>query len=87
MSYSEVTPDEIRDRLSKGEEVFLVDVREPDEVEEWAYPIGVNIPLGQLGARVDELPRHATIVVACAVGGVRPKRPPRSARPATRPRT
>jgi rhodanese-related sulfurtransferase len=69
MSYSEVTPDEIRDRLSKGEEVFLVDVREPDEVEEWAYPIGVNIPLGQLGARVDELPRHATIVVACAVGG------------------
>ena len=69
MSYSEVTPDEIRGRLSKGEEVFLVDVREPSEVEEWAYPIGVNIPLGQLGARVDELPRDTTIVFACAVGG------------------
>jgi rhodanese-related sulfurtransferase len=69
MSYSEVTPDEIRDRLSKGEEVFLLDVREPDEVQEWAYPIGVNIPLGQLGARVDELPHDTTIVVACAVGG------------------
>jgi rhodanese-related sulfurtransferase len=69
MSYSEVTPDEIRDRLAQGEEVFLLDVREPDEVEEWAYPIGVNIPLAQLGARVGELPRDRTIVVACAVGG------------------
>ena len=69
MSYSEVTPDEIRDRLAQGEEVYLLDVREPDEVEEWAYPIGVNIPLGQLSARVDELPRDTTIVVACAVGG------------------
>ena len=69
MSYSEVTPGEIRDRLSRGEDVFLLDVREPDEVEEWAYPIGVNIPLGQLGARVGELPRDRTIVVACHVGG------------------
>jgi rhodanese-related sulfurtransferase len=69
MSYSEVTPGEVRERLSRGEDVFLLDVREPDEVAEWAYPIGVNIPLGQLGARVDELPRDRTIVVACHVGG------------------
>src|ERR1700728_5007518 len=69
MSYSEVTPDEIRERLAQGEDVFLLDVREPDEVAEWAYPIGINIPLGQLGARIDELPRDATIVVACHVGG------------------
>ena len=53
----------------RGEEVFLLDVREPDEVEEWAYPIGVNIPLGQLGDRVGELPQDTTIVVACDAGG------------------
>lgn len=69
MSYREVAPDEIRARLSRGEEVFLLDVREPDEVQEWAYPIGVNIPLGELGARLDELPQNTTIVVACHVGG------------------
>jgi rhodanese-related sulfurtransferase len=68
MSYAEVAPDEIRARLSRGEEVFLLDVREPDEVEEWAYPIGINIPLGELGSRVDELPQGTTIVVACAAG-------------------
>jgi len=69
MAYTEVEPDEIRARLARGEEVFLLDVREPDEVAEWAYPIGVNIPLGQLGDRLDELPEDATIVVACHVGG------------------
>ena len=65
MAYTEVEPDEIRARLARGEEVFLLDVREPAEVAEWAYPIGVNIPLGQLGDRLGELPEDVTIVVAC----------------------
>ena len=69
MSYAEVEPDEVKARIARGEDVFLLDVREPDEVEAWAYPIGVNIPLGQLGDRLDELPRDVTIVVACHVGG------------------
>jgi rhodanese-related sulfurtransferase len=69
MAYTEVEPDEIRARLARGEDVFLLDVREPDEVSEWAYPIGINIPLGQLGERLDELPRDTTIVVACHMGG------------------
>jgi len=69
MPYSEVAPDEIRARLSRGEDVFLLDVREPSEVEEWAYPIGINIPLGQLGDRLGELPQDATVVVACHSGG------------------
>ena len=68
MPYAEVEPDEVKARLARGEDVFLLDVREPDEVEAWAYPIGVNIPLGQLGERLDELPQDVTIVVACHVG-------------------
>ena len=69
MPYSEVSPQEIIDRLAAGDEVFLLDVREPDEVEAWAYPIGVNIPMAQVGDRLDELPRDVTITVACHVGG------------------
>ena len=69
MPYAEVAPEEIKARIARGEDVFLLDVREPDEVETWAYPIGVNIPLGELGDRLDEVPRDATIVVACHVGG------------------
>jgi rhodanese-related sulfurtransferase len=69
MPYAEVAPEEVKARIARGEDVFLLDVREPDEVEAWAYPIGVNIPLGQLGDRLDEVPRDVTIVVACHVGG------------------
>ena len=69
MPYAEVDPQEVKDRIARGEEVFLLDVREPDEVAEWAYPLGINIPLGQLGARLGELPQDATIVVACHMGG------------------
>jgi rhodanese-related sulfurtransferase len=67
--YTEVEPDEIRARLARGEDVFLLDVREPDEVAEWAYPVGINIPLGQVGDRLAELPSDQTIVVACHAGG------------------
>lgn len=69
MPYAEVEPDEVKARVARDEDVFLLDVREPDEVEAWAYPIGVNIPLGQLGDRLGELPRDVTIVVACHMGG------------------
>jgi rhodanese-related sulfurtransferase len=66
--YAEVSPEEVKARLARGEAVYLLDVREPDEVAEWAYPIGVHIPMGQLGERLDELPKDRTIVVACAAG-------------------
>jgi rhodanese-related sulfurtransferase len=69
MPYAEVAPDEIRTRLADGEDVFLLDVREPSEVAEWAYPIGVNIPLGELRDRLAEIPQDKTIVVACHSGG------------------
>src|SRR5580698_728644 len=69
MPFTEVEPDEIRARLAKGEDVFLLDVRESSEVEEWAYPIGINIPLGELGDRIGELPTGTTIVCACHMGG------------------
>ena len=63
------SPTRSRRGIARGEDVFLLDVREPDEVEAWAYPIGINIPLGELGHRLDEIPRDVTVVVACHVGG------------------
>jgi rhodanese-related sulfurtransferase len=68
MPYAEVEPAEVKARMARGESVFLLDVREPFEVEEWAYPIGVNIPLGELGDRLGEVPADRTIVVACRSG-------------------
>ena len=69
MPYVEVEPAVVKERLARGEDVFLLDVREPDEVAAWAYPVGVNIPMGELGARLDEIPQGVTVVIACHVGG------------------
>jgi glyoxylase-like metal-dependent hydrolase (beta-lactamase superfamily II)/rhodanese-related sulfurtransferase len=48
--------------------LFLLDVREPDEVAEWQIPGVHNIPLGSLSSRVSEVPRNRDIVVICAKG-------------------
>jgi molybdopterin/thiamine biosynthesis adenylyltransferase/rhodanese-related sulfurtransferase len=50
-------------------EVFLLDVREPDEHEELAIPGSVLIPLGSLQRRLAEVPKDRQVVVYCAVGG------------------
>lgn len=50
-------------------EVFLLDVREPDEFEEVAIPGSHLIPLGSLQRRVGEVPKDRQVVVICAVGG------------------
>lgn len=50
-------------------EVFLLDVREPDEHEEHAIPGSTLIPLGSLQRRLNEVPTDRQVVVYCAVGG------------------
>ena len=48
--------------------VFLLDVREQDEWDEYHAPGTTLIPLGELADRVDELPRDQEIVVICRSG-------------------
>jgi NADPH-dependent 2,4-dienoyl-CoA reductase/sulfur reductase-like enzyme/rhodanese-related sulfurtransferase len=47
---------------------FLLDVREPIELAVEQVPGAVNIPLGELRARLDELPRDREILVVCRSG-------------------
>ncbi len=44
---------------------FLLDVREPVELAVESVPGAVNIPMGQLRARLDELPRDREIHIIC----------------------
>ena len=68
MASPEIAPDELRARRRAGEDLILLDVREPHEVAEWAFPGSINIPLGELGARAGELPTDRPIIVACRSG-------------------
>jgi glyoxylase-like metal-dependent hydrolase (beta-lactamase superfamily II)/rhodanese-related sulfurtransferase len=48
--------------------LFLVDVREPDEVEAWSISGAHNFPLGSLESSVSDIPRDKDLVVVCAKG-------------------
>ncbi len=51
-----------------GTDALLLDVREPVELAVEEVPGAVNIPLGQLRSRLDELPRDREIHVICRSG-------------------
>ena len=50
-------------------DALLLDVRNPPELQVESVPGAVNIPLGQLRARLGELPRDREIHVICRSGG------------------
>jgi rhodanese-related sulfurtransferase len=63
-----ITADELRARLRAGEDIFVLDVREPEEVAARPFPGAHHVPLGELGERTGELPFDARIVVVCHLG-------------------
>jgi len=63
-----LTAEEVSELLEK-KEVFFLDVREPKELEEHGTLKGyVNIPIGQLESRLNEIPKDKLIVTACQRG-------------------
>lgn len=57
-------PDVLAKRLADGEDIFLLDVRTPEELEEHGLIEGaVNIPIDQLEARLAEIPKDRPVAV------------------------
>ena len=55
----EVEAEELKRALDAGEELVVVDVREPWEFQMGHLADAMNLPLSQLGNRIDELnPEH-----------------------------
>jgi len=66
-SSNEITVQELHERLSPGDDLFLLDVREPHEYQ--IVNIGGHlIPLGELPRRLDELDSSKEIAVLCHHG-------------------
>jgi molybdopterin/thiamine biosynthesis adenylyltransferase/rhodanese-related sulfurtransferase len=64
----QIGPEELKRRQTAGEDVFVLDVREPHEYQ-IANIGGHLIPLNDLPKRVGELDREKNIVVQCKSGG------------------
>ncbi len=65
---ADMTVEELKQRLDKGDDLFVLDVREPHEYQ--ICNIGGHlIPLNDLPKRVSELDSSREIVVHCKMGG------------------
>ena len=64
-----ITPEEVKERLDKGEQLHLLDVREPHERAEFNIG-GIHIPLGQVMMQADELDnlKNQEVIVYCRSG-------------------
>jgi sulfur-carrier protein adenylyltransferase/sulfurtransferase len=67
---STITATELKDMLDRGENIFLIDVREPNEYEIVSIPGAVLIPKGEFlsGAALERLPQDKRIVLHCKSG-------------------
>jgi rhodanese-related sulfurtransferase len=65
----EMTPTEFVRRRDSGEEMTLLDVREPSEVAEASVPGALHIPMAQVPHRLQELDPGREVVVLCRSGG------------------
>ena len=66
---TDITCQELKERMDKGEKLTIIDVREPHEYEE--FNIGAQlIPLGELPFRLEELEqfKNEEIIVHCRSG-------------------
>lgn len=66
---TDITAQELKERIDKGEKLNIIDVREPYEYEE--YNIGAMlVPLGDLQGKIDDLDEwlNEEVIVHCKSG-------------------
>jgi rhodanese-related sulfurtransferase len=64
----EITPEELMEKIERGENLQIIDVREVDEWNAGHIPQAKLIPLGFLPHRMDELDKETPIVMVCRSG-------------------
>lgn len=65
----EITVSEVVEKLEKGEQLHIIDVREPDEVAEGMIPGAVHISLGEIAESLDEFDKDIAYIMVCRSGG------------------
>ena len=69
MAEYDITPMQLKEMREEHPDLFVLDVREPHEIDICAIDGTYKIPLGEIGARYAEVPKDRTVVVHCKLGG------------------
>ena len=67
--YEEISATELKQKMDAGEDVQLVDVRNPDEYAFTKIPGAKLIPLGEVVKRMSELDPDRELILQCKMGG------------------
>jgi rhodanese-related sulfurtransferase len=67
--FKEATPREIKQRLDAGEDLVLIDVREPDEMMIAAIEGAEERPISRAREWIDALPKDRELIIFCHHGG------------------
>src|SRR5688500_7205050 len=66
---TEVSPQDVRDAIARGDDLALIDVREPNEWNLGHLPGAAHIPRGVLESSIESrVPRERRVVLYCASG-------------------
>ncbi len=65
---SDITPEQLKKRIDAGENLFVLDVRNPNEFAICRIPGTVLVPLPELPARAAEVPKDREVIVHCKSG-------------------
>lgn len=66
----DIPANELKESLDVGKELFLLDVRQPEEFADWHIQGSVNIPLSELSRKdsLDKIPKDKEVVTICPHG-------------------
>ncbi|MTD31340.1 rhodanese-like domain-containing protein [Planomicrobium sp. YIM 101495] len=64
-----MTVKEVQDYMNTNKEVSIIDVREAEEVKAGKIPGAVNIPLGLLEFRLQDIDKSKEHIMVCRSGG------------------
>lgn len=64
----QITVQELRQRLTAGEDLILIDVREDEEVASGMIQGAQHIPMGEIPYRTEDIPTDAEVIFICRSG-------------------
>jgi adenylyltransferase/sulfurtransferase len=66
---NQITATELKTRIDSGEDVQLIDVRQPNEADLAKIPGAILIPMTELMSRLGELDPSREAIIHCHMGG------------------
>ena len=65
---NEIDSESLHDRLDRGDDLMLVDIRTPGEVAQGKIPGSMELPMHLIPLRLSELPKDKDVILYCRSG-------------------